>query len=385
MRLRRVPLIALVTAAASAVLLTTASCASVAARPATAAAVRATAGTALRTTVPWNRVGTGWVLAEYVSAPPQGGSGPAALDLISPAGARYQLASWPDWRTAPRLVAWSPEGKRALFQVFSGQGGVAELTLASGKMSTFVLPGAASAIGYTMPDGLNIVAGRPSGDGTTLARYSLSGQLTRSLGYSPDGQSLYEPSGTAFVTAASNGLKLVSNRGTLIRGLPVPGTSANSCRPARWWNASTVLASCDPPSGVSRLWLVPVNGARPAALTPPRNVRSTGDLGDLDAWRLSSGLYLQSAGACGVLQVFKQAANGSIKLTSVPHTQGDNQVLTADGSRLLIQAPTSCLGSVSLLWFNPGTHAEQWLVRAPATVAGVEIAIPFYSRENGNL
>ena len=60
-------------------------------------------------------------------------------------------------------------------------------------------------------------------------------------------------------------------------------------------------------------------------------------------------------------------------------------MLTAQGSRLLIQAPTSCTGSNSLLWFNPATHAEQWLIRAPGNVAGVEIAVPFYSRENGNL
>jgi hypothetical protein len=376
MRLRRVPLIALVTAVVSAVLLATLTTAGVAAQ--------AASGTA-RANVPWHRVGTGWVLAEYVSAAPEGGSGPAALDLISPAGTRYQLTSWPNWRFAPQLVAWSPDGKRALFQVFSGKGGVEELTLATGQLSTFVLPGAANAIGYTTPDGLNIVAGRPSGSGTSLARYSLTGQLTRSLGYSADGQLLYEPSGAAFITGASNGLKLVSNSGTLIRALPVPGTSANSCNPARWWNGSTVLASCDPHNGVSRLWLVPVSGARPVALTPPRNASSSGDLGDLDAWQLSSGLYLQSAGPCGVLQIFKQAGNGSIKLTSVPHTEGDNRVLTAAGSRLLIQAPTSCTGSVSLLWFNPGTRAEQWLVRTPANMSGVAIAIPFYSRENGNL
>jgi hypothetical protein len=60
-------------------------------------------------------------------------------------------------------------------------------------------------------------------------------------------------------------------------------------------------------------------------------------------------------------------------------------VLTALGSRLLIQAPTSCTGSVSLLWFDPGTRAEQWLVRTPSIQAGVTTAIPFYSRENGNL
>ncbi len=64
---------------------------------------------------------------------------------------------------------------------------------------------------------------------------------------------------------------------------------------------------------------------------------------------------------------------------------GDNRVLTAVGSRLLIQAPTSCIGSNSLLWFNPGTRAEQWLIRAPANATGVAIALPFYSRENDNL
>jgi hypothetical protein len=60
-------------------------------------------------------------------------------------------------------------------------------------------------------------------------------------------------------------------------------------------------------------------------------------------------------------------------------------VLTASGSRLLVQAPTSCVGSNSLLWFNPGTHAEQWLIRAPSSAIGVINAVPFYSRQDGNL
>jgi len=139
-----------------------------------------------------------------------------------------------------------------------------------------------------------------------------------------------------------------------------------------------------PGSAIPQLWLVPVSGARPAALTPRRSA-SSGDLGDLDAWQLPAGLYLQAAGPCGVLQIFRQAPGGSITLVTVPHTMGDNHVLTALGSRLLIQAPTSCTGSVSLLWFNPATRAEQWLIRAPANVTGAAIAIPFYGRENGNL
>ena len=86
-----------------------------------------------------------------------------------------------------------------------------------------------------------------------------------------------------------------------------------------------------------------------------------------------------------MLHIYRQAPGGSIKLITVPHTNGDNRVLTARGSRLLVQAPTDCTGSVSLLWYNPGTQAEQWLIRPPAHVIGVTVAIPFYSRQNGNL
>jgi hypothetical protein len=377
MNMRRTALTAIVTAALSAVLLTAATTAGAAVRPAVSSA---------RASVPWSRVGPGWVLAQYTSAPPgSGGSGPETLYLVSPNGARYQLARWPNWRSAPQLVGWSPDGQRALFQVFSGKGGTEVLTLATGQVSTFVLPDQASPIGFTTPRGLNIVAGRPSGSGTSLARYSLSGRLLQRLGYSADGEVLYAPSGTEFATGTSAGLKLVGNNGALLENLPVPGTSANSCRPVRWWTSGTILASCIPPdSGIPQLWLVPAGGARPTALTPPRRA-SSGDLGDLDAWSLPGGLYLQAAGPCAVLQIFKQSPHGSISLVTVPHTNGDNRVLTALGSRLLIQAPTSCEGSVSLLWFNPATHAEQWLIRAPADVTGASIAIPFYSRQNGNL
>ena len=377
MHLRRAPLTAFLTAA----LLTAGTAAA-----GTAAAGTAAAAQSARAAVPWHQVGPGWVLAQYTTARPDGGpSGPETLDLISPSGTKYQLARWPDARTAPVLIAWSPDGKRALFRVFSGKGGTEVLTLASGQQTTFLMPGLASPVGFTTPDGRNIVGSRPSGNQVSLARYTLSGQFVRSLGTSADGTVLYQPSGTAFLTGASHGLKLVSNNGTQLRSLPVPGSTANSCNPVRWWTATTVLANCDPPNTAApQLWLIPVSGARPQALTPVRKASSS-DLGDLDAWSLPSGLYLQAAGPCAVLQIFKQARNGSITLVKVPHTQGDNDVLTALGSRLLIQAPTSCTGSVSLLWFNPRTGAEQWLIRAPANQQGVSAALPFYSRQNGNL
>jgi hypothetical protein len=383
MRLRRTPLIAIATAvlgagALTALLTTGTTAAAQPARTSHPAAAARPGG------VPWNRVGPGWVLAQYTTAAPEGGkAGPVTLYLISPGGARYQLARWPDSRTAPGLVAWSPDGKRALFQVISGQGGAGQLTLATGRMSTFVMQGNATPIGYTTPRGLNIVGTRPSDNGLAEGRYSLSGRLLQPLG---SGGALYTPSGTEFAAGASHGVKLVSNRGSLIRRLPVPGTSANTCSPVRWWNSGTILASCEPPDTGSRLlWLVPVSGAHPKALTRPHDPRTTGDFGDLDAWRLPSGLYLQAAGACGVLHIYRQARNGSIKLVIPPHTTDDNRVLTARGSRLLVQAPTDCIGSVSLLWYNPATQAEKWLIRPPAHVIGVTVALPFYSRQNGNL
>ena len=387
MRLRRTPLTAIATAVLSAGVLTAALLTTGTAATAEPAGTSHPARAAQPAGVPWSHVGPGWVLAQYTTAAPEGGkTGPATLYLVSPGGAKYQLAHWPDFRTAPELVAWSPDGKRALFQVFSGKGGVEQLTLATGRMSAFVMQGNATPIGYTTPDGLNIIGSRPSGNGTIVARYSLSGRLVQSLGYFDGGQPMYTPSGTEFAAGASHGVKLVSNRGSLIRQLPVPGTSANTCSPVRWWNSGTVLASCAPPGlAAQQLWLVPVSGAHPKALTPPRNPNRSGDFGDLDAWQLPSGLYLQAAGACGVLHIYRQAPGGSIKLITVPHTNGDNRVLTARGSRLLVEAPTDCTGSVSLLWYNPGTGAEQWLIRAPGNVLGVANAVPFYSRQNGDL
>ena len=160
MSLRRTSLTAIVTAALSASLLTAATAGVAAAQPA--------AGT-VGGRVPWDRVGAGWVLTQYTSAAPVGRTGPAELYLISPSGARYQLARWPNWRFAPQLIAWSPDGQRALFQIFSGKGGTEVLTLATGHVSTFVMQGEANPIGFTTPRGLNIVAGQPSGSGTSLA------------------------------------------------------------------------------------------------------------------------------------------------------------------------------------------------------------------------
>ena len=109
MRLRRTPLIAIATAvlgtgALTAALLTTGTTADAQpARTSHPAAATRLAG------VPWNRVGPGWVLAQYTTAAPEGGkTGPVTLYLISPGGAGI---SWPGGQTAGPRPDWSP-GRR---------------------------------------------------------------------------------------------------------------------------------------------------------------------------------------------------------------------------------------------------------------------------------
>jgi len=59
------------------------------------------------------------------------------------------------------------------------------------------------------------------------------------------------------------------------------------------------------------------------------------------------------------------------------------RIVTARGPRLLIDALTGCGGSQSLLWFNPGTGAEQWLFRTPSGAFGVEGVVAYNSPANG--
>jgi hypothetical protein len=339
-----------------------------------------------RAQVPWSKVGPGWELAEYDSGP-AGKTAPVTLYLISPAGVRYSMHTWSGSGTIPSLIAWSGDKTRALLGLTGT--GYEQLALSTGKLTVGHLAGQARPTGYTPPDGQNILgvtegvsSGRLTG---TVARYSLAGKLLRVLTRGEDETSaVYAANGTALAVSGAKGLELVSNGGGVIRSLPVPGTDASlGCDPSRWWNATTVLTECLAKGKVTpRLWLVPTNGKKPVPLTAQRSSAGP-DLGDLGAWQLSSGLYVQGLTGCGTMQIFRQAANGSIKVVNVPHTSGNNNaVVTSVGARLLVHAQTACPGSSSLLWFNPATHAEQWLLRTPAGAAGVIGVVAYNSTEN---
>ena len=338
-----------------------------------------------RAQVPWSKVGQGWVLAEYDSGP-AGKTAPVTLYLISPAGVRYTMHTWSGRGMIPYLIAWSGDKTRALLGLLGNQ--YEQLTLSTGKLTTGKLAGQAQPMGYTTPDGQNLLGvteANSAGGATTVARYTLTGKLAKVLTRGVDeNNAVYATNGATLAVSGAKGLELVSNGGVVIRSLPVPGTDASlGCDPSRWWNATTVLTECLAKGKfIPRLWLVPTNGKKPVALTPQRGTAGP-DLGDVGAWQLSSGLYVQGLTGCGTMAIFKQTANGSIKVVNVPGASGNNnQVVTALGTRLLVHAQTGCPGSSSLLWFNPATRAEQWLLRAPAKDAGVIGVIAYNSTEN---
>ena len=155
--------------------------------------------------VPWSRVGPGWTLAMFSRN--SGGEGAAVkygattLYLVDPNGGRYSLRTWPARNVAWQwqLLAWSGDTRRALFTSLgaSDQVQVHQLQLRTGRVSTFSMPADMTVLGYTRPDGLNILMSKWQSAGRgTLQRYSLTGRLQKSLAKVDSAAAVaYQPAG----------------------------------------------------------------------------------------------------------------------------------------------------------------------------------------------
>lgn len=325
--------------------------------------------------VPWGQIGPGWALADYTTGNHQVPA-PVTLYMIDPEGGRYQLYHWPATALPWTLIAWSGDKTRVLFTGESTRS-LHELTIATGRVTSFTLPADVTyVLGYTRPDGENILAAQ---DG--IVRYSLTGVVQGRL--SVDNAAfdtiVSSPDGLTEIVNGSSGVELVSNAGKIVRQLPVPGTNPGiGCTPVRWWNASDVLVMCRPNNGTfePQLWAVPVNGTTPMPVTQART--GTGpDLGDFNAWQLPSGLYLDALGACGTTFIGKQSANGAVQVVNVPGSSGDNEAVEASASRLLVRETSGCVPSSSLVWFDPATNTVQQVLTAEPNAIGVYSVVAF--------
>jgi hypothetical protein len=263
------------------------------------------------------------------------------------------------------------------------------------------LPAGVTAIGFTRPDGLNILAVRQKGGKYRLERYSLDGTHQATIGSLPrparalaglQGNALSSPAGdTAVWGVSGDEMQLVHNTGGLIRRLRVPGAgSPPSCTPISWWSSHTVLASCNAAGspGTGQLWLIPDDGSQATPLASPTG--STSGIGDLTgAWRAGGAVYITSttsaqcttaAGQSGGQQVLLLSRSGAPTPVTIPGSTNHHATVVAGvGRQLLVVAQTSCPGTSSLILVNTSTHAAQTVLTAPASEVGVVDAVPYGS------
>ncbi len=378
---------AVVAAAGAAVALTMPA---MAAQSGSAARVLGAGQTGSRAAVPWGKVGPGWALAMYSAS--QGGegvkpkAGAATLYLVDPQGGRYSLFTWSarNARSQWDLQGWSGDVSRALFAstaFFGGSGRehMYQLRLRTGAVSSFFLPKGVTSQGYTRPDGLNILAVKGTVTSlhskVTLQRYNLAGKLQKSLATVTDlAGTAYQPGGLQLAAGSLRGIELISNGGGMIRNLPVPGVKFG-CNAVRWWSAGTILASCSSSGPGPQMWLVPASGARPTALTPVRH--SGFDAGDFNAWQLSSGLYVDGYGACGTLVIGRQPAHGREQMVNVPGA-ASSLIVDATSTSLMVERINGCMPGVSLVWFNPKTHAMKIAIPVGHNQHGVTSVQPYF-------
>jgi hypothetical protein len=336
-----------------------------------------------RPSVPWARVGPGWVLAQYwpgrFSYAGKAIAAPVTLYLISPAGHRYQLHRWAATKQPLDLLGWSGDKARALLGD-PANGRLEQLTLATGRVSHISLPALVSPflVGYTQPAGHGLLAIRQARAGTQLVRLGPTGRLVKVLASGPQvGTFVSSNSGATVAMGGARGLQLVSINGGVVRRLPVPRTAPSGCLPARWWNSRTILASCVARGAHRRrLWLVPASGARPTPLTPQRGGHSP-DPGDVNAWTAPGGLNLQSLTSNGHMEIFRQRPHGTLLAVKPPGSAFDNWILAMHGARLLVSEIAPCQGTASLRWFSPATGRGLTLINAPRGRAGEIGAVPY--------
>jgi TolB protein len=321
-----------------------------------------------RAQIPWSSVGVGWSLALA------GPSTATHLLLIAPTGGVYDVASFPSARTTTyRIVDHSGDGRRALIEATDtagtsdGTGRIdVEIDLRTGMILMLRLPPATTVTGYTKPSGAALLAIVHGGSDapSSVERLDLNDHPQQVYDDHAMSGALMTPDGAAVVVAHAidrlhTQLRLVGNRGHVIRALPTP-PHAETCTPQRWWTSRTVLASCSAGSE-NRLWLIPVDGSgADTPLTHQRDDKGP-DYGDLDAWRLPSGaVYLSAAGACGGVIIAKEDAHGRAQQVFVPHQPERNEILGVDGAgRMLVDSSSEgdgCAQRDTYVWFDPAAN-----------------------------
>ena len=153
----------------------------------------------------------------------------------------------------------------------------------------------------------------------------------------------------------------------------------------RWWDTDStiVVAQChNPDYSESLLWLVPVDGAAPTALTAPSGEQDTIE-GAVNAWQLPAGTFVQALGACGHAFLAKlDGVGGTLSPVSVPNVDSHKSVvvLGTNGDNLMLQATVSCGTGEALLDYNPAAGTSTVLLGPSVNGGGVIEAVAYPGR-----
>ena len=354
-------------------------------------------------TVPWSQVGPGWMLATWSPVPgSESGMEPppgdptqqtetTTLFLVDPEGGRYPITTFPPPGdgAVPDLVDWSGDGSRVLLYSSGPEDGtVIEVDLHSGKQTTFTVDnGFDISPRYTRPEGKAVLLVKPNdiNGPASLTRVDLAGkpQLTYAVG-ELDGKFnasyISSSDGTQLVLGTDSGLALMGNDGTPGKALPVAEVA--DCTPMRWWGEGSILAVArcyGPDYSYSRLWLVPIDGAAPTALTAPNSGQDGNNVGEENAWSLPSDTFVQALGPCGYKYLATVGDDGTTTPVSVPNVDEHSSVvvLGTNGQDLALQASMSCGGGQSLLTYDAAAETSTVLLGPPVNGGAVIDAVAY--------
>jgi TolB protein len=338
-------------------------------------------------TVPWSRVGPGWMLGMWSPNPANELTATTTLYLVDPVGGRYAITTFPPLGdgsspplidTSPKLVDWSNDGTRALFAAEQDSKTViTQVDLRSGTKTTFSVDHVGAAPRYTRPNGEAVLL-TSRFESSWLERVDLAGnhQLTYPVGPHFYGY-LSTPDGTRLVLDTGSGLILMGNDGVVGKALPVAGQSM--CEPMRWWDTGSTIAvarcfSSSASSSARQLWLVPIDGTAPTALTAPNKGDNGPDYGDANAWQLPTGTYVQADGAGGVAFPAKLNGDGTTSPVSVPQVHSEYVAVVGvnEGHLELLE-----LMGGALIDYNPAAGTSTVLLGPPVNGGGVISAVPY--------
>ena len=366
--------------------------------------------------VPWSKVGPGWMLAEWSPViPHQPGEQRdpdepthetvgTTLYLVDPAGARYGITTFAPGAEM-RLVDWSGDGSHALFTgSYASPTSAISVDLHTGEQTTIPIDGYPR---YTRPNG-NALLVSTSYNGSqpgTLKRVDLqgnpqfiyptgdlagAGQFGGDYAESPDGTQLVLATanlGNEVVSRSDNSLIMMSNDGKVIKTLPAPMAKA-LCGPVKWWTPGSILVHCTVERGsANQLWEVPLDGGVPTPITAVNSGQEDdpgfgGDIGDGDAWKLPSGIFLQSVGACGTVFLSKLTADGHTTRVKIPGMADNVFVTGAATDKLLVRGQVGCSGSTSLVSYDPAVNTSTVLLGPPVNGGAVSHAMLYPSADS---